>query len=82
MTHFAWQRPISNAKKDHHSRAHMIPVTAETNELLPAFCGKLFNPGFAEPGEDAQRCFNCVRRLIKIAQQRRTPCSHITATKK
>ena len=63
---FAWQLPISmQSRRKRSNRAHLLPVSEATNELLPALCGHLFNPGFAEPAKDMPHCFNCERRLRK-----------------
>ena len=63
---FAWQLPISQQSRQHKdNRAHLLPLSERTDELLPALCGHKFNPGFAIPDSAMPRCFNCQRRLDK-----------------
>lgn len=60
---YEWQTPISMQGKKSWEVAHYMPVSIETGALLPAICGKLFNPGFASAAGKMIRCFNCARRL-------------------
>ena len=57
-----WRLPISSGDRQT-DRQHYMPILTETDALLPAICGKLFNPGFARIADNARRCFNCERRL-------------------
>ncbi len=58
-----WRMPISASARKSSDRLHYMPVLSATNELLPALCGRLFNPGFAKDGQVLGKCFRCERRL-------------------
>jgi hypothetical protein len=44
----AWQLPISRRQQGR-KVLHYFLVSAATNALSPAACGRKFNPGFATP---------------------------------
>ncbi len=60
-----WRLPISQGDgRTGSDKQHYMPILSETNELLPALCGKLFNPGFATiPSINMRHCAKCERRL-------------------
>ena len=63
---YAWQQPISMSVYrglKGWERAHYMPVSDAKNELLPALCGRKFNPGFAKPNPKLQHCARCKRKL-------------------
>lgn len=60
-TPHAWLRPVSAEKVS--DKLHYMPMLRETAQLLPAYCGRLFNPGFARPDSELKRCFRCERRV-------------------
>lgn len=61
---FAWMLPISESSRRKGSdRMHLLPVSARTDELLPAFCGKPVNPGFALFDASMPKCSRCERKL-------------------
>lgn len=47
----AWQIPISWQSVTR-PRAHWLPISAETNRMVPAACGRELNPGFAVSVQD------------------------------
>lgn len=62
----AWQVPIS-WQGITRPRAHWLPVSTETNRMVPAACGREFNPGFAVPADIEARCSRC-ERIVRHGQ--------------
>lgn len=63
MMEHDWRLPISMQGKKSWEVAHYMPVSERTDQLHPAICGHVFNPGFAKPAKKVRHCFNCERRL-------------------
>ena len=62
MNH-SWQLPVSQQNHPKKGTAHLLPMTRLTDRLVPAYCGRRFNPGFAvKPLPGSPRCKACLKR--------------------